>query len=95
MPILVQYLREMLRLIHLFQLYASPIDKTILANGIFWVKKIALLIPLCYATKGLTGNFGNYTLSCKPLHLKAGLYIILPKYTTPLPTEYKFMIHYL
>ena len=27
-------LREMLGLIHLFQLYASPIDKTILANGI-------------------------------------------------------------
>ena len=29
------HLREMLGLIHLFQLYASPIDKTILANGIF------------------------------------------------------------
>ena len=27
-------LRVMLGLIHLFQLYASPIDKTILANGI-------------------------------------------------------------
>ena len=27
-------LREMLGLIHLFQLYASPIDKTIFANGI-------------------------------------------------------------
>ena len=27
-------LREMLGLIHLFQLYALPIDKTILANGI-------------------------------------------------------------
>ena len=27
-------LREMLGLTHLFQLYASPIDKTILANGI-------------------------------------------------------------
>ena len=27
-------LREMLGLIHLFQLYASPIDKTVLANGI-------------------------------------------------------------
>ena len=27
-------LREMLGLIHLLQLYASPIDKTILANGI-------------------------------------------------------------
>ena len=32
MPILA--LREMLWLIHLFQLYASQIDKTILANGI-------------------------------------------------------------
>ena len=27
-------LRVMLGLIHLFQLYASPIDKSILANGI-------------------------------------------------------------
>ena len=27
-------LREMLGVIHLYQLYASPIDKTILANGI-------------------------------------------------------------
>ena len=35
-------LRVMLGLIHLFQLYASPIDKTILANGIVWVTTIAL-----------------------------------------------------
>ena len=28
-------LHVMLGLIHLFQLYASPIDKSILANGIF------------------------------------------------------------
>ena len=33
---------EMLGLIHLFQLYASPIDKTILANGIALVTTIAL-----------------------------------------------------
>ena len=35
-------LREMLGVIHLFQLYASPIDKTILANGIVCVTTIAL-----------------------------------------------------
>ena len=35
-------LRVMLGLIHLFQLYASPIDKSILANGIVWVTTIAL-----------------------------------------------------
>ena len=35
-------LRVMLGLIHLFQLYASLIDKTILANGIVWVTTIAL-----------------------------------------------------
>ena len=35
-------LREMLGLIHLFQLYASPIDKTFLANGIVSVTTIAL-----------------------------------------------------
>ena len=33
MPALLA-LRVMLGLIHFFQLYASPIDKTILANGI-------------------------------------------------------------
>ena len=35
-------LRVMLGLIHLFQLYVSPIDKTILANGIVSVTTIAL-----------------------------------------------------
>ena len=35
-------LRVMLGLIHLFQLYVSQIYKTILANGIVWVTKIAL-----------------------------------------------------
>ena len=35
-------LRVMLGLIHLFQLYASPIDKSILAIGIVSVKTIAL-----------------------------------------------------
>ena len=40
-------LREMLGLIHLFQLYASPIDKTILANGIVSVTTIALRCSPC------------------------------------------------
>ena len=40
-------LRVMLGLIHLFQLYASPIDKTILANGIVWVTTIALRCLPC------------------------------------------------
>ena len=35
-------LRVMLGLIHFFQLYASPIDKSILANGIVRVTTIAL-----------------------------------------------------
>ena len=45
MPILA--LRAMLWLIHLFQLYPSQIDKTILANGIVWVTKIALRCSPC------------------------------------------------
>ena len=41
------HLRAMLCLIHLFQLYASQIDKTILANEIVSVTKIALCFFPC------------------------------------------------
>ena len=44
---------------HLFPLYASQIFKTMLANGIVWVTKIAwccFRIPLRYATYRYTGN---------------------------------------
>ena len=41
MPAILAF-RVMLGLIHLFQLYASPIDKKILANGIVLVTTIAL-----------------------------------------------------
>ena len=51
-------LRVMLGLVRLFQLYASPIDKTILANGIVQLSHDdrVTLFPLCYATQTITGN---------------------------------------
>ena len=39
-------LRVMLGLIHLFQLYASPIDKTILANGIVESRRSRYVVSL-------------------------------------------------
>ena len=49
-------LRVMLGLIHLFQLNASSIDKTILANGSLSHDDRVTLFPLCYATHTFTGN---------------------------------------
>ena len=44
---LYRHLRVMLKLIHLFQLYASQIDKTILVNGIVLLTMIALCCFPC------------------------------------------------
>ena len=57
------HLREMLWLIHLFQLYASQINKTILANGIVRVMKIVLCcfprVTLPMVLLEIPENFGN------------------------------------